>query len=234
MTEDEKPKNKDLFLPLSILVAGVMISGSVIYSISLRGVGDGTAQVKEALKEEIALPKIESFDVILGDSKAPVTLIEFGDYQCPFCGKFFKDTEPLIRENYIKTGKVKMVWRDFAFLGPESLVAAQAVHCAKDQGKYWEFHDAIIEEEYIDAKEHNGNLNEKKFLEIASSLKMNTFDFKVCITSDKYKDIVKTAYDLSVEAGVNSTPTLFINNRKVQGALPYTTFKELIEKELIK
>ena len=231
--EGKEVKNRDLFLPLSILVAGIMISGSVIYSLSLGEPRKGTAQIKETL-EEVLVPKIESFDVVLGDPSAKVTLIEFGDYQCPFCGKFFKDSEPLIRENYVKTGKIKFVWRDFAFLGPESLLGGQAAHCAKDQGKYWEFHDAIMEEEQIDGKEHNGNLNEIKFSEMARNLKMNVENFGGCLASEKYKDVGKSAYDSAIALEVNSTPTLFINSRKVQGALPYATFKDLIEKELEK
>src|SRR3990167_3005650 len=89
------------------------------------------------------LPKVSSEDFVLGDQNAPVTIIEYGDYQCPFCGKFFKETEPTLRENYIKTGKVKFVYRDFAFLGQESLWAANAAQCAGEQGKFWEYHDYL-------------------------------------------------------------------------------------------
>lgn len=232
----EKPKH-DRMLPLSILMAAVLISGSVIYSVShksgvggqanLPGSGNDGANVDSSVK-------IESDDVVLGDPKAPVTIIEFGDYQCPFCGKFFKETEPLIRENYIKTGKVKMVWRDFAFLGPESLSAAEAAHCSADQNKYWEYHDALMTEEIRDGSEHNGNLNEVKFKELAKNLGMNVDSFSGCISLGKYKSLVKKLYDSAVELGVNSTPTLFINGRKVQGALPYSSFKTLIEAELKK
>jgi protein-disulfide isomerase len=118
-------------------------------------------------------PPIDASDVILGDPNAPVTVIEYGDYQCPFCARFYTDIEPLIRDQYIKTGKVKMVFRNYPFLGPESTAAAEAVECAKDQGKYWEFHDALYAAEAIDGREHNNNLNRELFLTIAQDLKLN-------------------------------------------------------------
>jgi protein-disulfide isomerase len=118
-------------------------------------------------------PAIDASDVILGDPNAPVTVIEYGDYQCPFCARFYTDIEPLIRDQYIKTGKVKMVFRNYPFLGPESTAAAEAAECAKDQGKYWEFHDALYSAEATDAQEHNGNLNRELFLSVAQDLKLN-------------------------------------------------------------
>lgn len=229
----EKPK-RDVMLPVSILMAAALISGSVIYSVNHKGAAGGQAAVGGGDVVVDGSVAIESDDIVLGDSKAPVTIIEYGDYQCPFCGKFFKETEPLIRENYIKTGKVKMVWRDFAFLGPESLAAAQAAHCAADENKYWEYHDALMTEETHDGEERNGNLNEVKFKELAKNLHMDLDSFSACIASSKYKDLVKKLYDAAVAAGVNSTPTLFVDGHKVQGALPYSSFKTIIDAELKK
>lgn len=126
-------------------------------------------QVPTVVSNQPSTKEISSRDVVLGDPKAPVTLIEYGDYQCPFCGRFFKDTEPLIRENYIKTGKVKMVFRNFQFLGSESVSAAEAAECAKDQGKFWAYHDALYTTELNDGKENNGNLTRELFIDLAKS-----------------------------------------------------------------
>ena len=123
-------KKKDYLLPVSILIAGAMISGSVIYLVH-KSPTSGSPQegnVLAAVGQNPAALAVTDRDVILGDPKAPVTIIEYGDYQCPFCGKFFSETEPLIRSEYVNTGKVRMVYRNFAFLGPES--TASAVLCA--------------------------------------------------------------------------------------------------------
>jgi protein-disulfide isomerase len=226
-------KGRDVMLPVSIIIAGFLIAGSVIYSINIGGGTRDQANLQNLENQEnISPPKIENYDAVLGNEKAPVTLIEFGDFQCPFCGKFFTETESLIRENYIKKGLVKMVWRDFAFLGPESLVAAESAHCAKDQGKFWEYHDALMIEEQKDGREHNGNLNDTKFKEIAKELKMNLVIFEGCLKSGKHKETIKESYNSAVKSGVQSTPTVFVNSQKVQGALPYDSFRELIEAEL--
>jgi protein-disulfide isomerase len=126
------------------------------------------------------VPNVSSDDVVLGDPNAPVTFIEYGDYQCPFCARFFNDTEPLIRDQYIKTGKVKMIFRNYPFLdgfvsppGTESEYSAEAAECAKDQGKFWEYHDALYTAESQDGHENNGNLNRDLFFTIADNLKLN-------------------------------------------------------------
>ncbi len=119
------------------------------------------------------VPPPGSGDVILGDANAPVTIIEYGDYQCPFCGRFFSEVEPLIRSQYIQTGKAKMVFRNYPFLGPESDAAAEAAECAKDQGQYWAYHDALYSAKIQSPTENNGILNKDLFEKIASDLKLN-------------------------------------------------------------
>ena len=172
---DGSPKEPSgYFLGISILIAGVLITGAVIYSVGYKS-GNPNAANLGGLNQPSAnqgqsatsSPSINGDDVVLGDPKAPVTIFEFGDYQCPFCSRFWLQTEPQIRDNYVKTGKVKMVYRDFAFLGPESQAAANAVRCAADQGKYWEYHDALFSAEVKDGQENNGNLNTALFTKIA-------------------------------------------------------------------
>src|SRR3989344_6874018 len=154
------------FLAISILVAALIIAGTLIY---VFGPGKGPGgQLNNTSDEEIAAagrPPAIGDDYVLGDANAPVTIIEFGDYQCPFCGRFFNQTEPQIRENYVKTGKVKFVYKDLIIIdgfvagGQESKNAAMAANCAGEQGKFWEYHDLIFETEINDGAENNGNLN---------------------------------------------------------------------------
>lgn len=225
-------KTRDYLLPASVLVAALVIAGAVLYASTAKNGGTsgknaGQANVGGAVA---TAPSINAGDVLLGDPKAPVTMIEFGDYQCPFCGKFFSQTEPLLRKNYIETGKVKIVYKDFAFLGPESFAAANAAECAKDQGKFWEYHDALFAAENKDGKENNGNLNETLFASIAKDLGMDVNAFNACYKSKKYDKVVKEdIQEGNAAMDRASTPTFFINGRMIQGALPYQAFAQLID-----
>ncbi len=231
-------KPNDRFLPASILIAAVMISGSVLYAMNGGSRTAGTPPAPSAgdnvdpTVAQVALLELRPRDTILGDPKAPVTIIEYGDYQCPFCGRFFKETEPLIKETYVKTNKAKMVYRDMAFLGPESAAAANAAECAKDQSKFWAYHDALFVAEIKDGAEHNGNLNRDLFLKIATDLKLNVGDFTSCLDANKYADEVTAVTDAARAGSINATPMTFVDKELVQGAQPFAVFKASIDKAL--
>jgi protein-disulfide isomerase len=226
-------KQKKYFLPVSILIAAVLIAGALIYSVGKKNTNTG------ATNNLSAGPKIEN-EAVLGDSKAPVTIFIFSDYQCPFCGKFFKETEMLLRRNYVDTGKAKMIYKSLTFLGPESTNAAEAALCARDQGKFWEYHDALFEIETNEFQtsgnnENTGNLSKNLFEKIASDLKIDTKQFSSCFDSQKYQnEITKTGEEAAALMDRVSTPTIFINDQMVQGAYPYGTFADLIDKALNK
>jgi protein-disulfide isomerase len=220
-------------LPASILVAALLISGSLIYTMY-----GGNRATTETTPEETAAvqakaPGASERDAILGDPNAPVTVIAYEDFQCPFCARFHDEGLAQIRDAYVATGKVKLVYRHLAFLGPESIAAAEASECAKDQGKFWEFHDALFGAELIDGQEHNGNLNRTLFTQIASELKLDAGVFASCVDSGTHKDFVAAQVaEAGAQYGVQSTPTIFVNDKKVEGAYPFETFKDLIEAEL--
>lgn len=223
--DDSQKSQRDFLLPASILVAALLIAGAVIYS-----AGSKNASQPAAVIETVGVKDLSDDDVILGDPKAPVTIVEFGDYQCPFCGRFFQTTEQELRSEYIKSGKVKMIYRDFAFLGPESQSAALASQCAAEQGKFWAYHDKIFEAEIADGKEHNGNLSNAFLKSLASSLGLDSAEFNSCLDSQKYKDEIQKDYNDGLAAGVQGTPTTFVNGELVSGAVSYETLKTLIEK----
>lgn len=230
------------FLPISILVAGVMISGSILYAMNKGGLspkaeapaGGNPPTGQPAVVTKDALMAIQERDVILGDPKAKVTIIEYGDYQCPFCVRFFEQTEPQIIEQYVKTGKAKLIFRDLAFLGPESVEAAEAGECAKDQRKFWPFHDALYTAEGKDGQEHNGNLNRELFVKIAGEVGMNTAQFGECYDANKYAQVVQGVVKAAQGAGVNATPTSLVNGQMIQGAQPIDAFKTAIDAALAK
>lgn len=227
----QQQKKRDYLLPASILIAGVMISGSVLYLVNKTP----NSASPEENPISVQATTVTDRDVILGDPKAPVTIIEYGDYQCPFCERFFSETEPLIREKYVNAGTVRMIYRNFAFLGQESIDAAEASECAKDQKKFWAFHDGIYKKEKTDGTENNGNLNRSLFMGIAKDIGLEEATFASCIDSKKYASVVQKEMTDGRDAGVDSTPAFFINELKVRGALPYDGsggFKSIIDSAL--
>jgi protein-disulfide isomerase len=242
-----QPQNKDRFLPIAIIVAAVLIGGSVIFAALYKsnpaaaGTVTGNNPAAAAPQPSVSATQVmqlSSHDSILGNANAPVTLIEYGDYQCPFCGQFFSQTQPQIVANYVNTGKVKMVFRNFAFLGPESTAAAQAAECARDQNQGWKYSDALYAAKVADdAKgggESDGFFNRALFLKLAGQVGLNASQFTSCIDGNKYASLVAQEKADATAAGVNSTPTVFINGQTVIGAQPYAAFKSVIDAALAK
>jgi len=233
---------RDYVLPASILVAGLMISASILYAVR-KPAGGGTPSAAgngNAGNQLAAVGanggndflKLSPRDVILGNPNAPVTVIEYGDYQCPFCSRFFSQIEPKLQEDYVKTGKVKMVFRNLQFLGPESVKAAEAAECANDQNKFWAYHDVLYSAEMADGNENNGNLTRDLFVKLAGDLKLDTKSFISCFEGNKYQKQIAQDTAVAQAAGVNSTPISFVNGQKILGAMPYAQFSAVIDSAL--
>lgn len=222
-------------LAASILLAALIVGGAILYSSGGRG-GSGTAQVASPPTTPGegggGAPVSADDDVALGEPDAPVTLIEWGDYQCPFCAKVFTEVEPKLREEYVRTGKVKMVYRDFAFLGPESEAAALASQCAAEEGKFWAYHDRLFETEIADGRENNGNLSIELMRALATELGLDRSRFDACLDSKKYADEIAKDYQDGVAAGVRGTPATFVNGKLISGAQGYSIFKAAIDEAL--
>jgi protein-disulfide isomerase len=246
-SESRPSAKRDRFLPVSILVAAVLIAGALVFTSFYHGGttpsdAGGTAPTNPSAQGtsptvvSSTVMQLGSRDAILGNANAPVTLIEYGDYQCPYCGEFFSQTEPSIVSNYVNTGKVRMVFRDFAFLGAESIAAAEAAQCAEDQNKLWPYHDALYSGKVADdskgGSEDDGYFNQALFLQIANSVGLNIPTFTSCVTGDKDASIVATEENTATSYGVNSTPTFFVNGSEISGAQPYSVFQTAIESAL--
>jgi protein-disulfide isomerase len=172
-------------------------------------------------------------DPMLGDANAKVTIIEFGDYQCPSCRLFWSDVEPRLKKDYIDTGKVKLVFRDFPIveIHPEAIVAAVAAQCAADQGKYWQYHDKLFREQY---NRGEGVIRFKvaDLKKWGADLRLDTAAFNACVDSERHKEEVAKDYSDGTGVGIQGTPMFFINGRVVGGAQPYPVFKKIIDEEL--
>jgi len=168
---------------------------------------------------------------IMGSPDATVTIVEFTDYQCPFCQRYSTQTMPQIKENYVDTGKIQYVLKNFPLtqIHPQSVSAAMAAECAGEQGKYWEMHDKLFGEQ----KQWSGNNDSASiFKGFAKELGLNEKDFDECVTSERYKDKIMADQKEGMAAGVTGTPAFFINGQFISGAQPYEVFQQMIEQEL--
>ena len=161
-----------------------------------------------------------------GDPNAPVTMVEFGDFQCPFCGRFFAQTEPQIDEKYIQSGKVRFGYFGFAFLGQESNWAAEAAECAADQNKFWEYYDLLYSSQ---SGENQGAFNKDNLKKFAENLGLNMTTFNKCLDSGKYTQLIQEESSAASSIGVSSTPTFLINGQTVVGAQPFEIFQQIID-----
>lgn len=168
---------------------------------------------------------------VLGSESAPITIIEFGDYQCPQCDRWFKTIKPDIEEQYIKTGKANLYFVDLAFFGPDSTNAAQATYCASDQGKYWEFHNVLYSNQQ---GINDGWASPDNLKSFASQLNLDRNLFDSCLDSGKYKNRVEKNVLQAKRNGVSATPTFIIvgpngDQQTVEGAQPFSVFKQVLD-----
>ncbi len=224
--------NNPYVIPIAIIVAGLMIAGGLYFGLSATGKATqtapdtGTKVVANAAQLAASVPYVP----YRGSANAPLSIVEFGDYQCPFCERFFTDTEPQIMSDYVKTGKVKFYFMDFAFLGQDSLTLAEGAWCANDQGKYYEYHDYIYS--------HQGSENsgwgsaDRVKVMVLNIPGLDAQKFNSCLDSGKYQQRVLDLTKIGRDAGVTGTPTNIVGNTAVVGASPYSTFKQAIDKQL--
>lgn len=227
----------------AIVLAGIIIAGAILIK--------GNSQNNDtALKINIA--PVGEQDRTLGNPKAKVAVVLYEDFQCPFCAAIsgLEPNSPLIQylkqkdptwtplmpglQEYIAKGNVRFVYRDWAFLGPESIKAAEAARCAGDQGKFWEYHDYLYTHQN---GENKGNFSNPRLESFAKELGLNTTSFNQCLEENKYTQAVEDSKSEGIKAGVNSTPKGFILIKgkvvaTIDGAESFTTTKPKIDNAL--
>ena len=225
------------FLIIASFLLGVLVS-KVQYLSSNSPLPTGVAQQAQAPAQPQAPPPGQKQNVDVGhlppqgNPNAKIKIIEFGDFRCPFCDRFFKETLPQLQKDYIDTGKVSFYFRHYQFLGPASVVAGNAAECANEQGKFWDFHNYLYQNQ---PPESDTSLyTTDKLSAIAGQLGLNADQFKSCLDSKKYDKNVSDDLAAGQKAGVNGTPTVFINGLPIVGAQPYSAFQTVIDQELKK
>ncbi len=243
-------------LPASLILSSIILATSIIYhsntlsgkNISLDSfkksptsdvnVVEPGAQPSDPTQDSKGVTSVDD-DPVLGDNDAPVTIVEFSDYECPFCKRHFDQTLPQIISTYIDTGKVKLVFRDLplSFHDPMATKEAVAANCAREQGgdeKYFEFHDEIFKRTIS-----NGNgLDDAKIQTIANDLGLNKSNFDTCLSNPAMEEEVKEDFTDAGQAGASGTPTFIIGKSTsngevtgdlVVGAQPFATFQAIID-----
>jgi protein-disulfide isomerase len=186
----------------------------------LRKSGPSVTVLFEAPRENVA---VSPDDAALGPAGAPVTIVEFSDFQCPFCQRV-APTLKRIKETY--GDKVRIVWKDFPLtsIHPEAFKAAEAGNCAREQGKFWEYHDRLFANQQA--------LQPDALKAHAASAGLDATAFNACLDTAKFSDRVQEHIGVGSRLGVSSTPALFVNGRAVMGAQPYEVFAQIVDEEL--
>jgi protein-disulfide isomerase len=202
------------YLSIPIII-GVIVGGFL-----------GTYGINSDSSEIITPAKlIENGSPFLGNPDAPITVLEWGDYQCTFCYKFHQETLQIINEDFIKTGKVKVVFKDFPLNGPDSKLAAEASYCAQDQEKYWQYHDEVYRNW---GGERTGWITREALTEFAQVVNLDTEKFNKCLDDNKYESKVNSLYEFGNDIGIDATPSFLVFNDekiiKIRGNQPLEVF----------
>ena len=219
-----------------VVIVTIVIVSFASYQANLLEMHDRDRYMENIIaSQQSSLVSLENGSPLLGSESAPVTIVEFGDYQCEACYLWFHTTRSTLIDNYIETGKAKLVFVDLPFLGRDSPKAAQASYCAEDQEKYWEYHTILYT--FQDGHPDSGWADRDRLNSFAFSLDMNMDEFNECMDSSKYKQRVKANYDDAVKNGVTQTPTFILVSsdgatKKLGGSQPYSVFAATIESML--
>ncbi len=222
-------KNNVALIAVGISIVGLGIGLFNTYQIknmvfSAPGAGGVKAEdLKKILKE---LPKDAPF---LGNPEADLVVVEFGDFQCPFCGRFFNEVLPDLKKEYIDTGKIKFVYLDYAFLGQESKDAAEAAKCAAEQGKFWQYHDELYKNQ---KGENQGAFNATSLKKFAQNIGLEPGAFAACVSDTKYDKLIADERILGEKYGVRGTPNFIIGENFMRGAAGVSNFRQVIDQNL--
>ena len=208
-------KNMKLYYLSIPIIIGIIVGGFVV------GYGTNSNNSETLTSEKL----IKNGSPIMGNIDAPITILEWGDYQCTYCYKFHQNTLNIINEEFIKTGKVKIIFKDFPLNGPDSKLAAEASYCAQDQQKYWEYHDELYKNW---GGERTGWITREALTKFAQSTELNIEEFNKCLDVHKYQNKVDSIHNFGKEIGIDATPTFLVFNNekiiKIRGNQPLEVF----------
>lgn len=223
--QQERRKRLITYIGGAVVVAVVAVALLILFTRDSNG---------SAANAEISDPPALPTDVPLegrtmGNPEAPVTLIEYGDFQCPGCGQFAREIESQIVENYVATGQVQFEYRDFAFLGDESMAASQAAFCGQDQGQFWEMHHMLF---YNQEGENRGAFDRGRLNRMAERVGLNMDEFATCMDDGVHEEAIEQSTQGGSTAGVTSTPSFLINGELLSGVNNYQAIAAALDEAL--
>lgn len=229
--EQQSKNSNNYLIPISIIIAALLVAGAFLLSKNSSFSQFKPSKLKttkeEVTKEEQKPENIEiDFEgwPTIGDPTAPVVMVEYSDFACPFCGRFWRETLPSIKRDYIDKGKVRLVYKDFTVVGGER--AAEAAHCAQEQGKFWEYHDLLFERQAEDRDNWSDPNIHRAY---AKELGLDENALVSCFESRRYQEKVAASTQEAMKNGGQGTPYFFINGKPVFGAQPYSAFQTVID-----
>ena len=216
----KKQKRQRLITILVVICVAIVVVGLMIYS-SLVPKGKSSSNYPNA-----------QFNA-MGDPNAPVKIEEYSDFQCPYCQMFSQQTEGLIVENYVATGKVYFVFNPYGpgglYIGPESEAAAKAAFCAGSENKFWEYKELLYNNL---TGENVGDFTEERLKAFAEEIGLDMERFNTCYAENQYAKELQEINTTGMDAGIDATPSFLINGKLIVGALPYEEFEKEIEAAL--
>ena len=199
--------------------AAALVMAALLIIVGSMGLSEG----------EASLPPSPTGGTIRGSPSAPITIVEFSDFQCHFCQEFANTTLRKLESTYIESGKVQLRHRHYPIFGEESAVAALASECAAEQDQFWPYYDLLMAAR---ASPKGIDLTRDRLEDFARELGLDTSQFNDCLDSAKYREKITQDYNLAKELGVQAVPIFFVNGVKVRGSQPFEVFQNIIEKLL--
>ena len=227
---------KPFLMPGAVVIAGGLIAASVIATSEVEPEpaavgGDQTASrvvSAEELDQTVRfVDRSQTDGSAVGDPEAPVVMYEYSDYVCPFCRRHWQETLPQLKEQYVETGDLRVVYKDFPVVGGDR--AAEASRCAEEQGEFWAYHDLLYSRQELDRAQW-GEVD--IHLDYAEYLGLDTAELESCFEERRYQASVQAEAEEAVEAGGSGTPFFVIGDETIGGAHPFEVFVEVIESQL--
>ena len=217
-----------LYIMLAVAIA--VASALIVYTVSTQN--DDTSPDIHTIS--LVSTILENTSPAIGSPDAPITLVEFGDYQCHFCHQFFVNTKDRIITDYVDTGKVRMIFKDFTIIGPDSIRAAEGSWCAQEQNLYWEYHDMLY---HNWDGENTGWASDANLHRLAAEAGLDVNTWSECLNSGRYSDVIASSSDDARELDITGTPSFFVilQNQtivNIHGAQPYEQFAQVFDSML--
>jgi protein-disulfide isomerase len=232
-----------LLHPPSLAIGAII--ASITITLVIFGVNNSSNEMGLSMEPTPKIEQVESAKItmdtfvsngspILGDPNAPITLVEFGDYQCHYCNVFFQTIEDDIIKNYVETGKVKMIFKDYNIIGSDSINASHGAHCSNEQGLFWEYHDTLYSNW---TGENNGWASPRNLTVFAEEINADMDKWTQCMNEKSHSITINESNNDARTLELTGTPAFFVINSdgqvsKLFGAQPFEVFKKIFDKEL--